>query len=301
MNKVFYFFVALVLFSCNQSDKPADMPNTPTSGVVKVFCEEGFTIPLKLQAYTFEQIYSNTNVVVKYTNEKEAIEGLFNDSCKVIIISRKLSAEEEKKFSAANLFPKQTCIAKNALAFVVNHSSLDSVISFHKIKTLLSGTDTSLKIVFDNQNSGVTRFLKDSVMHGKDFGKNCFAVKNTDELVKYVSENKNCVGVMDYSWLSDKEETVTQEILKKVRPLAVSVETRQKAYYPDQSNIETRDYPFCRYVYIMRRSADFTLGTGFLVFVAGQKGQLMVLKSGLVPMYRQERVIEVNTSSLQGK
>src|ERR1700739_4575398 len=141
-NNFFYFFIFLGFIACNQSDKHSDMPNTPTSGVVKVYCEEGFTIPLKLQANTFEKIYSNASINVQYTNEKEAIEGLRNDCCKVIIISRKLSADEEKKFNAADIFPKQTCIAKNALAFVVGNSSSDSTISVQKIKMLLNGEDT---------------------------------------------------------------------------------------------------------------------------------------------------------------
>ena len=106
------------------------------------------------------------------------------------------------------------------------------------------------------------------------------------------------IGVMDYSWLSDTDETITKEILAKIRTLSVSLQDGKKGFYPDQSNIQTRDYPFCRYTYIMRRSGDFTLGAGFVAFVAGQKGQLMMLKTGLVPAFRQEREVEVNTAPL---
>ena len=106
------------------------------------------------------------------------------------------------------------------------------------------------------------------------------------------------IGVMDYSWLSDTDETITKEILTKIRTLSVSLQDGKKGFYPDQSNIQTRDYPFCRYTYIMRRSGDFTLGAGFVAFVAGQKGQLMMLKTGLIPAFRQEREVEVNTAPL---
>lgn len=295
------FYAALFFFACNTSDNPKDMPDTPTSGVLKVFCEEGFTLPMKTQANTFLEIYSNSQVDVSYVNEVQAVEGLFNDSCKVILLSRNLSDAEMKKFAAKNLFPKQVCVAKSALAFIVPVSSSDSVFSIAKLKSFLSGADTSYKIVFDNENSGTTRYLKDSLLPGKNFGKNCFAAKNTDELIKTVAAGKKLIGVIDYAWISDGDETITKEILTKVRPLAVSKEEGGAGYFPDQSNIQTRDYPFCRYMYIMRRSADFTLGTGFMVFVAGQKGQLMMLKSGLVPAFRQERVIEANTNALGGQ
>ena len=288
----------LLLFSCNQSERPEDMPNTPTAGVLQVFCEEGFTLPMKNQANTFMEIYASSKIEVAYVNERDAIQGLFNDCCKVILISRNLSEGELKKFAAANLFPKQTCVAKSALAFVVASNSPDTSFSVQQLTDILSGTDTSYTIAFDNENSGVTRFMKDSLLQGKNFGKNCFAVKSTPELIDKVAAGKKTIGVIDHAWIGDKDETVTKEIMTKVRPLAVAKEKGKAAYYPDQSNIETRDYPFCRYMYIMRRSDDFTLGTGFIAFVAGQKGQLMLLKAGLVPAFRQERVIEVNTAPL---
>ncbi len=298
-HKIFPSIFFFLIFSCSQpsENKKDEMPDTPTSGKLKVLCEEGFSLPMKQQVYTFQELYANAKVEVNYVNEKQAIEGLYNDCCKVILISRNLSENEIKKFKAANIYPKQTCIAKNAIAFVVSLSAKDSVFSMQKIKTLLNGADTMYNIVFDNENSGAAKFLKNSVLQGKPFGKNCFSVKNTQELIKEVAV-KNVIGVMDYSWLSDKDETITKEILAKIRPLAISIEEKKEGFYPDQSNIETRNYPFCRYVHIIRRSADFTLGTGFIAFVAGQKGQLMILKEGLVPAFRQERVIEVNTTPL---
>lgn len=293
------FFSALVLIalSCTESESLTPQ-ETPTSGVAKVFCEEGFAVPMKVQGYTFGEIYPRAKAEITYVNEKQALEGLYNDCCKVIVLSRVLTKDEQKKFEGANIFVKQTFIAKDALAFVVSNASKDSTLSSEKVKALLSGQDTAMRMVFDNQNSGVARYLKDSVLQGKDFGKNCFAVKNTDELVQIAGSSKNVVGILDYAWLSDKDETITKEILKKVRPLAVSARERGVAYYPDQSNIETRDYPFCRWVYMMQRGGDFTPAAGFISFVAGQKGQLMMLKSGLVPAMRQERVIEINTAPL---
>lgn len=293
---------ALVFFfSCNTEAGPEHAPNTPTSGVMNVFCEEGFTTEIKSQAYTFEKIYANAKLNVKFTSEKEAIEGLFYDSCKVIVISRELGAEETKKFNAANLFPKSTFIFKDAIALVVSADFADSVISTDQLKAILSG-DTSAfpaaSVVFDNTNSSSAAFLKDSLLAGKAFGKNCYAVKNTAELIDKIATAKNAIGIMDYAWLSDSDEPLTREYLKKVRTLAVARPGEKNAYYPDQSNIQTGDYPFTKKVYIMRRSADFSLGAGFITFVAGPKGQIMILKAGLAPWRQPERMIEVNMSPL---
>jgi phosphate transport system substrate-binding protein len=153
-------------------------------------------------------------------------------------------------------------------------------------------------MVFDNENSGTTRFLKDSLLQGKTFGKNCFALKNTTSLIDFISNNKNAMGVLDYAWLSDLDDSITNFFLSKVKVLALSTSGNKIAYMPDQSNIQTNDYPLCRYVYAIRRSSEFSLGTGFSLFVAGQKGQIMFLKQGLIPFVQPNRAVEVNTEPL---
>jgi phosphate transport system substrate-binding protein len=296
-NSKFLIILLSFLYACGGGQKN-EIPDSPTTGTVKLYCEEGFSLPMKNQIYTFEALYKYAHVNAKYVSEKEAVEGLFNDSCKLILISRRLSDEELKRFKAGNLYPRQTCVAKNALAVIVAREAVDSVLLVSQIKSLLSGEVTDKNIVFANENSGTATYLKDSLLGGIAFGKNCFAVKNTDELIKYVTENKNAIGILDYSWISDKDETIAQGILQKVRVLPIAAEAGKPAYYPDQSNIELKAYPFCRYMHLIRRSPDFSLGAGFIAFVAGQKGQLMMLKAGLDPAFPQERVVEINTAPL---
>ncbi|MBS1646403.1 MAG: substrate-binding domain-containing protein [Bacteroidetes bacterium] len=298
--KVFFVLfgsLCLILSSCNENHTEL-VPNTPTSGRLSVFCEEGLYLHIKNQAYTFEQIYHNAAIQTHYLSEKKALEGLYNDCCKVIVISRKLSGEELKKFKTKNIFPTQICVAKSALAFVIAASQADSILSLEKITQFISGKDTSKKMVFDNEQSGLTYFLKDSLLMGKPFGKNCFAQKNTYQLVDFIAKEKGSIGVLDYAWLSDTDDSTTQVFLKKVKILAVSAQGNTVAFMPDQSNIKTGDYPLCRYVYAIRRSDDFSLATGFSVFVAGQKGQFMFLKQGLVPFVQPSREVEINTNPL---
>jgi len=289
----------LLLTSCNTSTKTSEIPNTPTTGELKVFCEEGMFLHIRNQAYTFEQIYYNAKINVCYVNEKQAIEGLYNDSCKLIVISRNLSADEVKNFKSKNIYPTQICIAKSALAFIIPLNSIDSVITTEKIKKIATGEDTTYNMAFDNDNSGTARFLKDTMLQGKSFGKNCFALKNTKDLIAYISKSKNAIGALDYAWLSDTDDSTTKVFLKTIKVLAVSTNGSKTAYMPDQSNIQTNEYPLCRHVYAIRRSSEFSLGTGFQLFVAGQKGQIMFIKQGLVPFVQPGRDVEVNTQPLK--
>jgi phosphate transport system substrate-binding protein len=242
---------------------------------------------------------------LRSSNERECIEALYNDSSKVIAISRPLTEKEMQQFKSKNIIPQTSTVAGDAIAFLVSKDFTDSTISIPELIELLKGNDTTfingqhINIVFDNPNSGSTRQLKDSLIPTQAFGKNCKALNNTPELIKAISSNSLAIGVCDYAWLSDKDDNTTKEFLKTVKILAVSKKNNETAYMPDQSNIATKEYPICRTICIIRRSAEFSLGKGIETFIAGEKGQLMFLKQGLPPNRQEERLIEVDMTPLK--
>lgn len=299
-----FLFFSFFLFSCglNEDNRKKD---TPTSGKVNLYFDEGLTLHINNQIFTFKSTYTNADITLRSSNERECIEALYNDSSKVIAISRPLTEKEMQQFKSKNIIPQTSIVAGDAIAFVVSKDFTDSTISISELTDLLKGNDSTfikgqhINIVFDNPNSGSTRQLKDSLIPTQGFGKNCKALNNTPELIKAISSNSLAIGVCDYAWLSDKDDNTTKEFLKSVKILAVSKKDNQTAYMPDQSNIATKDYPLCRTICIIRRSAEFSLGKGIETFIAGEKGQLMFLKQGLPPNRQEERLIEVDMTPLK--
>ena len=297
---VFSFF----LLSCGLNDDNRKK-DSPTSGKVNLFFDEGLTLHINNQIYTFKSTYSNADITLRSSNERECIEALYNDSSKVIAISRPLTEKEMQQFKSKNIIPQTSTVAGDAIAFVVSKDFADSTISIPELIELLKGNDSTfikgqhINVVFDNPNSGSTRQLKDSLIPTQGFGKNCKALNNTPELIKAISTNSLAIGVCDYAWLSDKDDNTTKEFLKSVKILAVSRKNNEISYMPDQSNIATKDYPICRTICIIRRSAEFSLGKGIETFIAGEKGQLMFLKQGLPPNRQEERLIEVDMTPLK--
>lgn len=296
--------LTLFLFSCGLKDD-ISKKDSPTSGKTTLYFDEGLTLHIKNQIYTFKTTYKNADITLRSSNEKECIEALYNDSSKVIAISRELTKNELEKFKAINVYPQTSVVAGDAIAFIVNKDFADSTISIPELIELLKGNDSTylkghhINIVFDNANSGSTRHLKDSLIPSQSFGKNCGGLKTTEELIKAISSNSKSIGVCDYSWLSDKDDNTTKEFLKTVKILAVSKKNNEVAYMPDQSNIATKNYPLCRSICIIRRSAEFSLGKGIETFIAGPSGQLMFLKQGLPPNRQEERLIEVEMKPLK--
>jgi len=306
MNKYVSILIAvIVLYSCaNEKNEPTD---TPTSGEVNVVVDESFQQLFDTQIYTFESLYERAKVHALYLPEGKAIERLMNDSCKVVVLGRDLTSAERKRFEKANLFPISTKIAEDAVAFVINNENKDTAMTVAKIKSILLGNDSlwtqfnkqsklgKINIVFDNNGSANTTYIRDSLLHGKAFSKNAFSVKSNPEVIDYVNKNKNAIGVLSVNWISDRDDTLTVNFLKKVKILALSKDSASEAVKPYQAYIKTKDYPFTRGVYMINRQTRAGLGMGFVSFVAGEKGQIMILKAGLVPAIAPVRLVEINT------
>lgn len=304
--KILFFFSSLFLMlsSCGIADDTT-RNDSPTSGKLTFYFDEGLTTHIQNQVYTFEQTYKYADIQLVSSNEKECVEALFNDSCKAIAITRNLSADELKKFASKNIYPQTSVVARDAIAFIVSKNFPDSVISLVQLAELLKGNDSAyvkgkyISIIFDNQNSGSTRQLKDSLVSKTAFGQNCSAANSTQQLVDAIAVNPNAIGVCDFAWLSDQDDTTTKKFMQSVKILAVSRKNNELAYMPDQSNIATSNYPLCRNICIIRRSAEYSLGKGIETFIAGEKGQLMFLKQGLPPNRQEERLIEVDMTPLK--
>ena len=305
MKLLFTIVLSAVIFSSCGMQDDITKKDSPTSGKAILYFDEGLTLHIQNQIYTFKTIYKYADISLRSSNEKECIEALYNDSTKVISISRQLSEKELKQFQAKNIFPQTSIVAGNAIAFIVSKFFADSTISILELQELLKGNDSTfikgqhIQMIFDNANSGATRQLKDSIIPLFSFGKNCKALNNTPELMKAVAANSSAIGVCDFAWLSDKDDNTTKEFLKTVKILAVSKLNNETAYMPDQSNIATKIYLLCRNICIIRRSAEFSLGKGIETFIAGPTGQLMFLKQGLPPNRQEERLIKIDLTPLK--
>ncbi len=302
-----YFFCFLVLLSgcATQPNEPSD---TPTSGEVNVVVDESFQQLFDTQIYTFQSLYPNAKVHAKYMSEKDALQRLINDSCKVVVMCRDLTPIERKNFEVSNLFPISTKIAEDAIAIVVHPENTDSSLTVENVKSILLGKDSvwsqvvkkstlgKITIVFDNNGSANARYMQDTLLLGKSFSKNAFAVKSNPEVIDYVSHNKNAIGILSVNWISDLDDSITHNFLKKVKVLEIKKDSLSEGYKPFQAYIKTKDYPFTRDVFMINRQTRAGLGMGFVSFVAGDKGQLMILKAGLIPAIAPVRLVHINTN-----
>jgi phosphate transport system substrate-binding protein len=201
-----------------------------------------------------------------------------------------------------NIKPIVNCFAIDAVALIVNQASNDTTITVSEIKKMLSGnTKTDRDIVFDNPNSGLVRYLKEFSGNKDLKQKNIYSLKSNKEVIKYVSEHPNAIGITGFSWLNDPEKDY-EDAVNKVKIMSVKddIKNPSGAYYsPSQETLALKQYPLTRSLYILNFTGKTGIGMEFAAFVAGERGQRIILKSGLLPFAIPGREIQIIKKMVQ--
>jgi phosphate transport system substrate-binding protein len=302
------FTVAITLASCQQRDRDGRPLDTTTSGEIKVAIDESLRPLMDAELQTFHALYKRASIEPLYLAVAEAIDALLNDSVRVAVVTRHLTEEERAYFEERRLVPRELDVALSAIALVVHKDNPDTLINTKQLQALLEGKITrwsdlggknsaGIEIVFDNPNSGLIRQLKDSIARVDALPANTFAVENNAAVIDYVSQNPNALGLIGLEWISDQHDSLSNSFLKRIKVMAVAGDSAH--FKPYQAYLALKYYPLARRITMISREARAGLGTGFVSFVASEKGQRIVLKSGLVPVTMPLRVVQVNRSPFE--
>jgi phosphate transport system substrate-binding protein len=307
---VLWTCIPLFFLSCSEPFKNDYRDNSPTSGKLKVYYDEGLYKHVINQAYTFESHYHNAHLELFMASENEAVQALYHDSCEAIVISRYLNDKEKKVFESKNYFPKYSVVALNGVALITNaktpihHLSYENLIALltkpYEIKDSLGNTIT-LKVMFDRNNSSVLHYMIDSVLKGQKLSSSCNSLNSSLDCINYIAEHENSIGILDFAWLSDVDDSLSKVNKDKLHFVALSAPGKNVFEYPSQTSFKLGTYPLTRSVYVIRKTGEFSLAKGFESFVAGPKGQLTFLKQGLLPHRQAERTIEVKMEPIEVK
>lgn len=310
MKTVVGLFIGTALaISCGDTNPKGEKLDTATSGTITVAADESLRPIVEAQVEVFESIYPTAHLNVVYTNEYDAMQMLVNDSARIAITSRQLLPEEKAILDKAVITPRYAPFCKDAIGIIMNRSQKDTILTLAQVKAILDGTYTNWKdlnpanasspiqVVFDSPKSGAVRHIKDSVLKGKPLAKHCFAVADNQAVIDYVEQNKNAIGLIGVSWISDIDDSASTQFKQRITVcnlVPLNPETAEASNMkPYQAYIALKQYPLWRTVQITIREPRVGLGTGFASFVASDQGQRIVLKSGLVPATAPIRLIEL--------
>ena len=277
------FSLLILIVACNQvTNKKED--ETILKGSTTIYVDETLAPIIQDQVDVFENEYeAKVKLVAK--SESETVNSLFNEKAAIAILSRSLTSEELKNFKQKKINPKITIFATDAIAFITNKSNKDTLVALKDVVSFMQGKPVaSIKgLVFDNLNSSTVRYMNSLAGINTIPEKGVFSFKSNNEVIKYVSENDGMIGVIGFNWLSQPLPAM-QKYVDNVTTLSVKGLKADNYYVPSQNNIAEGKYALARDLYIINCQGFSGLGMGFASFVAGDVGQRIILKSGLLPV-----------------
>ena len=296
----------MFFLSCGKKDR-GGRTDTRTSGEISFYADESFSPIIEELKKQFEFQFPNAKLNPIYSNENEGFKQIKDLKTCLFFTSRALKPSEVAYLKSKRQLPEVFPIAYDGLALIVNSSNNDTCMTVKDVKRILSGEVTNwnqivkgskrgdIEVVFDNKESATLHYVVDSLLDGKPINSpNIVASKTSKEVVDYVDQTPNAIGVIGSNWLNDRRDTTNTTFKKNIHVMSISLTdeaTPRNSWKPYQAYLLDGRYPFVRTIYAILVDPQRALPYSFANYVTNPKGQLIVFKSGLLP-FRGDIIIK---------
>lgn len=304
-----FAFALLAALFCACSAKGPDpyTDDVPTKGHVLILADEGIRPLMERQEEVFESIYTKAVLDIRYLPAAELLQAMMNDSVRCIFASLQTGGEQETWLRSKQRVARPVPICTDGIAVIANKGRSLKAMSIEQLRVLLragnawptwavldSTSTDRVALVFDGEGSGVMRSLADSLFPGEAVSLNGLTALGAEGVVARVSADLNSIGLLPFSAFSDLDTPAMLRLRDEVDLVPISASTDLSlALLPSQSTLADGYYPLRRTLYAILTEPKSGLGTGFVSFVAGHKGQRIILKQGLAPQHVPARDVEI--------
>ena len=306
-----YLFLLLILISaCNRHKNAITRTDTSTSGEAMIVSDECFAPIIEEEIAVFTGLNIEAFITPVYTSEIGAFKLFMEDSIRTLIATRELTLAEKEHIKSMKLTLRSQKIAIDGIALIIHPDNKDSLISLSTIQKIILGeykdwndfaqtksaTPRPLTVIFDNPNSSTVRFIRDSICKGQAMSNELVAADSNRAVIDYIASHPDAIGIIGVNWISNIKDTNQLDFINTIQTMAVSREdipTYGNSYKPYPAYFANGDYPLTRDVYIHLTDVRGGLPAGFVAFIAGDSGQRIILKAGLVPATRPTRLINI--------
>lgn len=279
--------------------------DVPTSGFIYIAADEAYRYIIEEEVDMFQFIYPHAIIKVLYSDEKTAFENAMNDSVRLVIASTPDHNAFDEYLLNKTTKKRVVAVGKDAVVLIANKELPVKGLQQQQLKDILSGKirrwkeidpsapDQSIQVYFDSQRSGIARYLTQELMKGSG-ALHGTATDSTMQVVASVEKDVYAIGFVGYNYFSNRHDSRTKDLASRVKKLALSTSGDSTGFFlPSQTTLADSTYPLTRRMLIINKEGKTGLGTGFVSFVAGPKGQKILLKAGMVPERIPERNIEI--------
>ena len=301
-----------LFLACRNKPENSSLPYDYEAAASAFTSDESFYPILDEELEVFNALHAERELKPIYTNEEEAIAKLMKNEVWLAFSTRQLSPREVQNLKDRQFMPRIIPIAYDGLAVIVNNANTDTCITVKDFARILKGEVTNwneiypksrlgeIDVVFDNPKSSTVSWCVDSILDGRPINsKNIGAVLKSSEVVDWVENHKNAIGIIGSNWLNDRHDTTNVTFKKNITVMKVSrldSATVQNSWRPYQYYLYNGNYPLIRTIYAILNEPRSGVPSGFAHFCRLPKGQMIFFRAGLLPIQANMNVREVNVT-----
>jgi phosphate transport system substrate-binding protein len=274
--------IGLLLTACQGTPPDPRRDDDLTSGHVLILAEEEFRSVLEGQRIVFEQTYADARVDIRYLPQADLLKALMNDSVRVVFTTCAPGGEQKDYFRSRQLSTPMVPVLVDAVAVLTGPRQQPLTLTMEDLTQRLSIPDAVT--LFESTGSGVARTVVDSLLAGDATAvRGASAAEGLDSLISRLERDSTAIGLIPFALISDLDDPVCKAVRARTQLCAIAPAPGAAPVLPNQSTLADGSYPLRRKLYALNVEGRSGLGTGFVSFVAGHKGQRIILKSGLAP------------------
>lgn len=296
----FFLSIGLIftLFACNNTEqrkidkKQYDLDNVNIAQV-NLYADHHAKYLLEQLGIVYTAHFTKASIQPKYRKDAEVMNAIFKDSTRLIVLMRECTENEMLQIQKMHeAKPLQYTFAYDAITLVKEKSFEDSVISITQFDHYIQNSSDHFVVVKDHLDLFQHLLSKNGVKEGN---RGIKVVQNTEELKRYLSLNKDNIGILPFSLVSQRNDEYSKRIKADFKFLGI--QTDSSVIYPSQSSIYTKEWPLILPYTILYCNLSTEDGVGFVKFIHNRQSSKLILKSGLVPFILPQRDILIENQS----
>jgi phosphate transport system substrate-binding protein len=290
--RLIIIFAAILTIAACSAKEQAEKPelSSPVSGNLTIGIDESLQPAMNAEIDMFSYYYKTAHVTPLYLPEKQVVEKLLNNEIQTGIICRDFYKDEVESIKGAyQHVPESFRLADDAIVPVVNMSNSINDISYDDLKKILSGRITTWEQINPSSNdkspinvvmtasSSVNRYF--STLNGTISSFKSYALDSTTDVIDYIKNNPHSLGILGGSWFYQRGNKYP--------------DIKVLSYKNSGSNDANAQDGLVREVYGVTHEPNKGLGSGFISFIASQKGQMIISAAGMTPFKPISREIQI--------
>ncbi len=211
------------------------------------------------------------------------ISSLIDGTTEIAMSSRKIKLSEKMKLTEAGKSTKETIVAYDALAIVVNPANKVSQLTREQLEGIFTGKiknwkevggeDMAIVVYSRESSSGTYDFIKEYIMNNKNYASSVLSMPATGAIVQSISQTKGAIGYVGLAYIE-----------KDVKAISVSFDKGKNYVKPSMATAMNHTYPVVRPLYYYYLATNEKNLKPFVDYCLSTEGQKIVESIGYVPL-----------------